>query len=319
MHRWSTVTYKSFSEVYEDFYYMQVEVPRGAFKYDYMLYGILSVTALEIAMCEEAKSSEYIFAALEYYDEASRSFRAQLSNATPENLHLLYTFSFIAAAINMALPECMRGDAGAHNQTVLERMACLFELLIGCSSLMASHWGWMVDSPLGASIQSALMLHRNTPVDPLDSETKDVLTRLSIVVDSSVITGGLTLVPDLTSPASARLKSYQNAVTKLRECFVEDAKDVIKAFCVSFPITAGRDFTLAFSNSDPVALFIVMHWGVLVHRLNDILWWARDVGRNLVLEISETLLLRQPQFALMGEWQDGVMWARGQAGLPVLE
>ena len=300
---------------------MQVEVPRGAFKYDFVLYGILSVTALESAMCDEAESSEYIFAALEYYDEASKLFRAELANPTPDNLHLLYTFSFIAAAINMALPQCLRADDGAQSETVLERMAVLFELLIGCGSLVTSNWSWMMDSPLSASIQCALLVHADRSSDPLDSTTKDALARLAFAVDNgalpmsedAIMPGDVPMVPN---PMTAgRLTSYQNAVLKLRECFVEDARGVLKAFCISFPISAGPDFTAAFSNSDPAALFILMHWGVLVHRLSGILWWARSVGRDLVLETSENLLLSQPQLAMLREWQDGIMWARRQVGL----
>lgn len=325
LHRWSTSTYRSFSEVPEDFHYMQVEVPRGAFKYDFVLYGVLSVTALEAAMCEEPESTEYILAALEYYDEASRLFRAELANPTPDNLHLLYTFSFLAAAINMALPQCLRADDGAHGETVLQRMTVLFELLIGCGSLVTSNWAWMMDSPLSVSIQSAMLLRGDSSIDSLDSTAKDALARLEFVVESSALLVSestnriedLNTVPNLTF--AGQLSSSQKAVRKLWECFTEDAKGVMKAFCISFPITAGRDFTVAFSNSNPVALFILMHWGVLVHRLNDSLWWARSVGRDLVLEISENLLLSQTPLAMMREWQDGITWARRQVGLPALE
>jgi hypothetical protein len=86
MNRWSYSTYKSLLSVSGDDHYLQVSVPRAALKHDFLMDGILSISALEIAMSgEEADSAPYIYAALEYYDKGSISFRANLSNVTKEN------------------------------------------------------------------------------------------------------------------------------------------------------------------------------------------------------------------------------------------
>jgi hypothetical protein len=271
-------------------------VPRAALKQGFLLHGMLAVSALEIAMCDEAASpAPYICAALEYYDKASSSFRAQLSNVTPENHHCMYIFSAMATAINMAIPLCMRdGDS------TLQRMVVLFELLIGASFLAVRNFDWLMESPLSGSIVTAISLLKTSSDYPLDGAVTEAFVRLDSVVDSE--SGG------------SRDGTYTKVVAKLHYCFVEDAKDSIKDFCIVFPVLADQEFTVAFRNLEPVPLFILMHWAVLLHKQCNQRWCAASVGRNLVLEISDTLLQLQSKLSMMPEWQDGISWAREQIG-----
>lgn len=98
MHRWSTTTYKSLCSVPEDHYYLQIEVPRGALRHDFLLHGLFAITALEIAaVCSDlTDSAKYVCTAMEYYDKGSESFRAALCEVTPENQHYLYIFAIAA-------------------------------------------------------------------------------------------------------------------------------------------------------------------------------------------------------------------------------
>jgi hypothetical protein len=89
----------------------------------------------------------------------------------------------------------------------------------------------------------------------------------------------------------------------------------MEGFCVAFPSLAGRDFSLGVKNSEPVALFILLHWAVLLQRLGDWMWWAGSVGRKLVQEISDVLLQSHPQLGATPEWQDGIEWASEQVGI----
>lgn len=90
MHRWSTTTYISLCSVPEDHHYLQIEVPRGALRHEFLLNGVFAITALEIALCDKTvDSSKYICTSMEYYDKASELFRAALCDVTAENQHYL--------------------------------------------------------------------------------------------------------------------------------------------------------------------------------------------------------------------------------------
>lgn len=90
MHRFSTITYVSLCSVPEDQHYLQIEVPRGALRHDFLLNGVFAITALEIAMCDKTvDASKYFCTAMEYYDKGSECFRAALCEVTPDNQHFL--------------------------------------------------------------------------------------------------------------------------------------------------------------------------------------------------------------------------------------
>lgn len=142
MHRWSTVTYKSFVSIAEDHAYLQEQVPLAAFKHDYLLNGILALTALEKALTEATRSTppaddevmdevdaapmaaghigsrqerhdnvvkKYVHAGLDYYDKAIRVFRTKLSGTIgPEDQHPLFFMSLVAPIINLITPQCLR-------------------------------------------------------------------------------------------------------------------------------------------------------------------------------------------------------------------
>ena len=120
----------------DDFYVdslSQVELPRWALKHEFLLHGIFAMSALEAAICagpemDEAESAMYVRAAMEYYDKGSGAFRAQLLEVSPENIHSVYMFSYMAMAINMALSQCVPDGDG--NQSMIGRITVLLELFL---------------------------------------------------------------------------------------------------------------------------------------------------------------------------------------------
>lgn len=319
MHRWSTTTYKSICPLPEDDPCIQVELPRWALKHEFLLHGIFSMSALEAALCAgpevgEAESAMYIRAAMEYYDRGSGAFRAQLLEVNPDNIHSVYMFSYMAMAINMALCQCVQnGDGNQQQETMLGRITVLLELFMGSSSIAVRHMDWLLDGPVSTMIIRAGLQIMPAMVQPVDGPTDAALERLSSVVSNGIF------IPEedqaANDAASARLEAYQNAAMHLRTCFSVDTNSQMEGFCVAFPSLAGRDFSLGVKNSEPVALFILLHWAVLLQRLGDWMWWAGSVGRKLVQEISDVLLRSHPQLAATPEWRDGIEWASEQVGI----
>ncbi|TLS30793.1 hypothetical protein PpBr36_03305 [Pyricularia pennisetigena] len=141
MHRWSTITYKSFVSIAEDRYYLQTEVPLAAFKHEYLLNGILALTALEKALTEATDSTPpaddevvdeahvpltvsdsvgslerpseevrtYVRAGLDYYGRAIRAFREKLCGILgPEDQHPLFFMAMLAPLINLIIPRSLK-------------------------------------------------------------------------------------------------------------------------------------------------------------------------------------------------------------------
>ncbi|KAK7757707.1 hypothetical protein SLS62_000085 [Diatrype stigma] len=115
--------------------------------------------------------------------------------------------------------------------------------------------------------------------------------------------------------AQAQQDMYRLAIFWLKEAFAEQKMDALRGYCLSFFNLAGQEFMAAAKESQPLALFILMHWGVELHQLGEEAWWARTVGRQLVGELSETLAA-DPLLGPMRETRDNIAWARRRVGLP---
>ncbi|KAL8344411.1 hypothetical protein RB601_004783 [Gaeumannomyces tritici] len=247
MHRWSTVTYKSLISVPADESYLQVGIPIEALKAGYLLNALLAVTALEKVMSEgsppsspspgedgegsggggggsssmaatgnseriRARNRRYIRAAIEYYDRAINAFRAALPTVGPENHHMLYFASILAAIVHLLMPQCLHGlwaedggggggggngggggggeAVGAHGgvglgqdpapHSAIAHALSLFELLNGTGSIVSVNWGWLIASPAGPSIAQALS-HGQPDVHKLDPDTAAAMDRLMVL------------------------------------------------------------------------------------------------------------------------------------------
>jgi hypothetical protein len=321
MHRWSTSTYKSLCSSDADIHWMQIEVPRATFKHAFLLHAVMSMSALDIAVSEEGikipNADVFVQAAWEYYDLASQSFRAQLDSAIgPDITHSMYICGHILAAVNMALPQCEQSADNGQKPSMIDRMVVFFDLFLGIISVASIDLSWMTNSPATGPLRAATNAILKEGNDVLDNDIEMALERLASLVDGNTSTPGSQDNLRSVSPASDQLQaSYQKAMRSVYQCYIEDAKDAVKGFCISFPMFVGYDFVFAFKNHEPIALLITMYWGVLLDRLGKLAWWAKSVGHDLVGEISEVLQRSQLQPTTSSDWEDAIVWARVQVGI----
>ncbi|KAF5251191.1 hypothetical protein FANTH_3626 [Fusarium anthophilum] len=327
MHRWTSSSYKSLASIPEDNQWLQEDMARWALKHEYLLQGMFAFSALEVALCggavvvEEEYDTYYAKLAVEYYDKASRSFRAQLENVNSENAQKIFMFSFLAVAVNMALGQCSAFEE--LHEGVLERMVTLWELLVGNASIANQHFDALISGALSRSTEALMLrtqLQTETPTS-LSKETEEALESLSTIINKACQTpSGST--PNDQSEAGVRISSYRTSFSAIQTCFVQDSKDVFKGMAIGFPALAGREFGLALKSSDPVALLLMVFWGVQLDTLGKIAWWVGTFGKKIVDEVSEMLWEPDPEFEVMdmSEWRECIAWARAEVGLtPTVE
>ncbi|KAF5978130.1 nicotinate phosphoribosyltransferase [Fusarium coicis] len=327
MHRWTSSSYKSLASIPEDNQWLQDDMARWALKHEYLLQGMFAFSALEVALCggavvaEEDYDTYYAKLAVEYYDKASRSFRAQLENVNSENAQKIFMFSFLAVAVNMALGQC--SAFGELHEGVLERMVTLWELLMGNASIANQHFDALISGALSRSTEALMLrtqIQTETPTS-LSKETEEALESLSTIINK-VCEAPPGSIPNNQSEASVRISSYRTSFSAIQTCFVQDSKDVFKGMAIGFPALAGREFGLALKSSDPVALLLMVFWGVQLDTLGKIAWWVGTFGKKMVGEVSEMLWEPDPEFEVMtmSEWRECITWARAEVGLtPIVE
>lgn len=322
MHRWSTTTYQSFCSTIYDPPWLQFYVPESALEHDYLLYGIFAMSSLDLiiggTIVDETQTQMHFQAALEYYDKASESFRQQLSNITPSNFHSMYMFAFLAAAMYMARPLCPLERRNREPDGVIGRAAVVMKLLIACSGLAEQNQSLMLDvnGISGSSVTTTMTAVADVLQCPqfLGTSTEEALARLTNLIDTDAF---LNLGRDAFPTSSSLTASYRNAVMWLRVSLGMEAKhnETVMGFCLAWPALVGKDFVEAFSKADMMAMLIVMHWAVQLDRLGSLAWWAASMGRDLVREISSTVLQSKAQVAVGPEIHQSIEWARKQVGL----
>ncbi|KAI1458118.1 hypothetical protein F4805DRAFT_147987 [Annulohypoxylon moriforme] len=300
MHQWSTTTYKAFCGIPEDFPYLQNMLPRAALEYDFMLNCIMAISSLHIAhSAGDANITKYTNAGLEYYNRGSSSFRTHLGKMNPENAHVLYMFSAIAIAVHLSIPQ---------RASMLDLLIVALDLINGSTSIGMMGMPWLLSSALPLRTFISRM---GASKDLIDDDSKVALARLRAINDLRNQTPKEPMSDGVIEIRDHEL--YEMAIAGLETCYAEEARGVLKGFSTAFPGLAGKPFTSLISKSDPFALLIILHWAVLLGKLDPNIWWAASLSEQLAIEISDLLKMSHPELSL--EWAESIVWVRDRMGL----
>ena len=282
MNRWSTVTYKSMSTpVANDEYIWQTKVPAMSLEHDFLLNGLFSITAFEIATSSERDRHCYVNAGIAYQTLAVSSFRNQLPNIQPDSFEAMLCFSLMLMVLALASAKfsAERNDFGSVN--MVQNMLTHFELLRGCAVVMDSQPAFIEESPY---IQR-LKRFSELPQLPLDAAVDAAIAKLSQANE-------LRVSSTVADPYERRLEQIafwqacKTAILMLRECWSKCADVNYKGYALAWLNMAGEDYVNAIKANDDIALLTLMYWGVLAETLGHDIWWARGFGCLLVDQIS---------------------------------
>ncbi|KAG7142782.1 Sterol uptake control protein 2 like [Verticillium longisporum] len=334
MHRWSTHTYLVMTCHPEEYPLMQTVLPREGLRHDFVLRIMFALTSLDLAVHvaqTEADAASYVRSALAYHDAAALALDRHVRARAAHHAHdwLAHVATAAHTAYQLAVFSATRAGGTARS-----RAAAIFALWSQAAPSGAAAADAGLDALLAASPATALqsLLRLPASIDACDAATRAPLARLYAVNDA--LHEPAAYYPDSQKPTRATLlhaeqsqpqpqqgppvsrhEMYRRAVFHLGTCFAEDATGLVPGHSASFPSVAGPGFAAAVGGGEPLALLVVMHWGVLLHRMGLRCWWAAGVGACLVAELSEAL--PETELAFLPAAQEGVAWARGEVGLAV--
>ena len=302
MHQWATKTYISFcGESKPDYPMWQVSLPLEGLKHEFLLNGLLSMAALEIALTRDgAANSKYATAALEYYDTASSTFREEITDIRLEKQEIILAFSLIAIVLSLALPQLLK--ARGEKPRMVDHMFVHSELLKGVRLITSQHGGQIRHAP----ILRNQMNFEEVPMGPLDSGTGAAIARLDALNDQRHDLGA----ESYPAPHATEHAICQKAIRYLEECFARCQEPIHRGHALAWLRLAGEDFIEVLKKSNSVALLALMHWGVLAERCSEGFWWAQSVGKNLVDEITDLLAHDEDS-----KLASSISWARAEVGL----
>lgn len=292
MHKFSTETYQSLCTSSSGHSVWQIAIPRLALQYDFLMNGILALGALHIAAALDTPASlVYIDTALQYHSLTFAPYRFAVDHINPMNCEAVLAQSIITTVIGIALPRV--SSARGESSSITENIVVVFELLQGVKKIHRIGESW---------IKLELFARRRNYWDPgtvgLDSETEAALERLGALNDESLAS----IDPD-------QHQINKDAIVYLRHFSMRVANEVDAANVLAWLAMVDKDFVDNVRRRQPLALLILMHWGVLLGELDGQHWWARDSGRALVSELIKTL---QPADA---QWRKAVAWPQNKMNL----
>jgi hypothetical protein len=112
---------------------------------------------------------------------------------------------------------------------------------------------------------------------------------------------------------------YSLACGQTKYIFAEEQASRMQKYYTSLFAVAGEEFAAHLKAREPMALFVIMYWAVLVDRAARREWGAwilGETGRQLVGEVSEMLLVSS--IADIPGVSEGIAWTRYQVGLTPL-
>jgi Fungal specific transcription factor domain len=264
MHYYATRTSLSLSADLQTTQLLQEEMCREAFANDFLMHGLLALTAVHI-IYQTKDYDGWWRAARSHNDEALSSFIRALNNINPVNCHALFAFSWILAIL--AISSARAAATGIHVSAV-EKTVGFFLLLRGVRTVI--RYEWVVDGPLGSLIDKG----EPRPTGYLSYEIRVALAQLLDKYYRS------------TDDDQAIRASYTLAVAQLQAIFdcvggsVQDSN-----YILAWPDACEGSFLTFLQEGRPMAFAVLAYYGALLHRLND-LWWAYGWGSQLVEAIN---------------------------------
>ena len=304
MHRWSTVTYKSMvTPAAQDDYVYQVKVPRWALQYDFLLHGLLALTAFSVASTASsgANRDNYVNYASECQGRALGRFRRYLehtqgvnSDRDAEGYEPVLGFSLMLMVLALASAQFTHGSAVESEQdasaaSMVSNTITHYELVRGCGTIMGAQGDeYLASNPY---VQK-LTRFEDLPRLPVDSPSAVVLAKLN-ESNERRLTSTIAEAYEARVQHVKYFEACKKAIGVLQECCAkcagEDGEgigDGYQGYILGWLNMAGDEYVVAIKQGDQVALLVLMFWGALFEKFGMKIWWARRFGRLLVEEIA---------------------------------
>lgn len=290
MHHYSTVSYKTISRHSEFADSFQSEVPKIALSHPFLMHGLLALSASHLVHLnkDSERVKEYLELALGHQTLALRLFRGQLDNITPSNSEAMFAFSSIATVLAFA---SLR-TTGVQALPPIEGMFQIYNLCRGVSEILQASKPWLntSNSWIPTVLESMRMPEKPLPADI----EKNISLLFKLNLDLTV-----------TGQTIEETAASENAIDEISTTFQQVHSGFAVAWAFRWPICVAPIFISNLRDRRPMALVILAHYCILLHKMDDF-WWMNGWPRRLLHSIYTTL---DPS------WRDAIRWPVEVIGL----
>ncbi|KAL0261499.1 hypothetical protein SLS55_002929 [Diplodia seriata] len=311
MYNFITSTSHTMSSIPEIRNLWRLEVPRIAFRHDFVLRALLAVSALHMAQFKQEPEARdfYVERALAQHRLSLREPMEMLQNLTPENGSAVFVFAVLTAVLSLATPRrpndfLIVGGDGSGGIT-----NWLF-LLRGVSSVADTSREWILSDNIAG------MVHRaNVPVldselaeedgPPPEDQEQEHLKTLRRFLQRDFNADPDATDADGNADIPDELRVYLEATDKLSRAYAYFSRrsgsratdsEVRSIFIWIYRVS--DEYLALLTQFRPHALLIFGYYSALLHRL-DSLWWVKGWGTHLISLIYGQL---DPYYRALLRW-----------------
>ena len=304
MHHFSTSTCFTMTDVPEIYPLWQIAIPKIAFSEDFLLHGLLAISALQLqhekVSTPQPTSPSWLDLARTYQQSALSSYIPKLKTIDDQNCHALFALSAILGGLSYAFlkfPEKDEDSSAAFVQNVID----IFDLLVGSSAIAVEGQQWLKKGPLEPLFTDPFK--EREPPDP----TSDVARSLDALLQADSRPHSPISTSYTSSDAASNQVVYLSSIHFLLRLFPSSTPNTTSPFgsgnpsaaaVISWPVFLGPKFLSLLKAWDPKALVILAHYAAALHIREDI-WYLKGLGYRLARAIYDVLSIEWRPFVAL--------------------
>jgi hypothetical protein len=270
----------------------QQVVPQIAFTHDFLLHGILALSALHLAHSQPERKTLLYTEASFHHDVGVKGFRIAMSNIAPENCDACLAFSTIVAAYAWASSD-RAGDLFFSDTPASEERSNIewASLLRGVLTLLDVAEEWMSSSLLKMILHPPPMT--STPAEVMDPQLGIKLSALSRLWELSPEAFSIDELEALNTTLALLLEECELVMS-----FYDDQLIDIVSIVYGWPIKVPAVFLAMVQEFRPEALIVLAHYSLLLNKAESV-WLMQGMSRRLLQTIHKKI---------GKEWESWIAW-----------
>lgn len=279
LHHFTTETCFTLSDRPESHELWRVNAPQVAFQHDFLMRGILAISALHLSHLRPGMHDHYSQIAIKQQDSAISSFRSVMSNMDESNCDAFFGLSSLIVVYGFESPK-NSNSLGMFNYSGQDSDEWL-PLIRGVNSILFNVWPWIKNGRLKGLLHDH---EQEPPQKRLPDILNDQLSHLENLCENA-------------SDGPEAVEIYRTALAQLKACFVRmnnrPTYECEVSIAFLWPVMVPQDFIGKLNERRPEALIILAHYCVILHHLDDYWWmrgWAAHIVENIERELDDDWL-----------------------------
>ncbi|KAI5927232.1 hypothetical protein F4810DRAFT_649858 [Camillea tinctor] len=279
MHHYSTSVYTTLSgandDTMEDLW--RITVPNLAWSHDYLMHGLLAISALHYAYNHPDQRKEYLIVSTYYQNLALEYFSSQLSSINEDNCKAY----FLLSALIFSFSQCSIANPGDREEPISPSdVAQLFKLLHGIQSILSFEQfsKWIREGPLAVLFQpwEKGVANGNEEFHLRFVELGDIIRRTppsSELIDADSL---------------SLCQMAIDALTSTHSCVYQKPKEGHRRLWL-WPFLLPQSFVGLIDKHHPVALIILAHYAAFTQRFENQNWILKGWGASVMTMVENNL------------------------------